>query len=164
MRLALYEPDIPQNTGALLRLAACLGAGVDIIEPCGFVLTDQRLRRTAMDYINLVDWHRHKSWPAFLAARETAPGGRLILLSTKAELRHFDLAYRPGDTLLLGRESAGVPAAVWPHCDSAVRVQLRQPARALNVVAAAAIVLGEALRQTGAFSAVGTNEDSRNDG
>ncbi len=155
MRLALYQPDIPQNTGALLRLGACLETSVDIIEPSGFVLTDQRLRRTAMDYINHVEWRRHQSWSAFLADhddREAA--GRLILLSTRGRVSHTDLAYRDDDTLLLGQESSGAPDEVWERCDTSVRVPLAPGTRSLNVVAAAAIVLAEALRQTGGFSQI----------
>ena len=154
MRLALYEPDIPQNTGALLRLGACLGTPVDVIEPCGFVLTDQRLRRAVMDYIGQVDWHRHTSWSAYLSARREKAGGRLVLLSTRGRLRHIDMSYRSDDTFLLGRESAGVPAEVWHECDSSVRVPLTAGTRSLNIVTAAAIVLAEALRQTNGFSEV----------
>ncbi len=154
MRLALYEPDIPQNTGALLRLGACLGTSVDVIEPCGFALTDQRLRRAAMDYIGQVDWHRHVSWSAYLSARQEKAGGRLVLLSTRGRLRHIDMAYRPDDTFLLGRESAGVPTQVWRDCDSSVRVPLAAGTRSLNIVTAAAIVLAEALRQTRGFAEV----------
>ena len=102
MRLALFQPDIPQNTGALLRLAGCLGLGVDLIEPAGFVLSDSRLRRAGMDYIDLVPLTRHVSWDAFLAARS----GRLVLLTTRAETSFADFAFAPSDILLLGRESA----------------------------------------------------------
>ncbi len=151
MRLALYEPDIPQNTGALLRLGACLGTPVDVIEPCGFVLTDQRLRRTVMDYIGQVDWHRHMSWSAYLSGRQEKASGRLVLLSTRGRQRHVDMSYRADDTLVLGRESAGVPTQVWRDCDKSVRVPLSGGTRSLNVVTAAAIVLAEALRQTGGF-------------
>ena len=150
MRLALYQPDIPQNTGALLRLGACLGTPVDVIEPCGFVLTDQRLRRTVMDYMAHVEWQRHATWSAFLEAQP--PNNRLVLLTTRATVPHTELAYQPDDTLVLGRESAGVPDEVHARCDASVRVPLAAGTRSLNVVTAAAIVLAEALRQTDGFS------------
>jgi tRNA (cytidine/uridine-2'-O-)-methyltransferase len=146
MRLALFEPDIPQNTGALLRLGACLGVGVDIIEPCGFLLTDRGLKRAGMDYLDLVDMRRHASWDRFLADR---PPGRLLLLTTKAALPYTGFTFEPGDTLLLGRESAGVPEAVHDAADARLVIPMRPGARALNVTQAAAIVLAEALRQTG---------------
>lgn len=144
MRLALYEPDIPQNAGALLRLGACLGVPVDIIEPCGFVLGDRRLKRAGMDYLGAVELVRHASWAAFAAARR----GRLVLLTTKADEPYHRFAFRADDTLLLGRESAGVPDAVHRASDARLRVPLRPGLRSLNVALAAAIVLGEALRQT----------------
>lgn len=146
MRLALFEPDIPQNTGALLRLGACLGVGVDIIEPCGFLLDDRRLRRAGMDYLAAVELARHASWARFLEAR---PPGRLVLLTTRGDILYHRFAFRPEDTLLLGRESAGVPEAVHEAADARVRVPLRPGARSLNVALAAAVVLGEAMRQTG---------------
>jgi tRNA (cytidine/uridine-2'-O-)-methyltransferase len=147
MRLALFQPDIPQNAGALLRLGACLGVPVDIIEPCGFVLDDRRLRRAGMDYLALAEWRRHASWDAFLAERRAA-GGRLLLLTTRGSLRYDRFAFAADDTLLLGRESAGAPEAVHRAADARLRVPLRAGARSLNVALAAAIVLGEALRQT----------------
>ncbi|HUZ72746.1 MAG TPA: tRNA (cytidine(34)-2'-O)-methyltransferase [Stellaceae bacterium] len=148
MRLALYEPDIPQNAGAILRLGACLGVAVDIIEPCGFGLDDRRLRRAGLDYAARAALARHASWEDFLAARGT---GRLILLTTAGDVAYHRFAYRGDDTLLLGRESAGVPAAVHRRADARLRVPLVPAARALNVALAAAIVLGEALRQTGSL-------------
>jgi tRNA (cytidine/uridine-2'-O-)-methyltransferase len=147
MRLALYQPDIPQNAGALLRLGACLGVGVDIIEPCGFVLSDRRLKRAGMDYLGAAEFDRHASWANFLAARR----GRLVLLTTKASLAYMGFAFRPDDTLLLGRESAGVPEEVHRAADARLRIPLRPGLRSLNVALAAAMVLGEALRQTGQF-------------
>lgn len=148
MRLALYEPDIPQNTGAILRLAACLGVAVDVIGPCGFVWDDRRLRRAGMDYLKGVDLTHHVSWQAFLGCR--GPGaGRLVLLTTKANLGHVDFMFRPDDTLILGRESEGADERVHLAADGAVCVPMRPGMRSLNVAAAAAIVLGEALRQTG---------------
>lgn len=147
MRLALYQPDIPQNTGAILRLAACLGVGVDIIEPCGFVLDDKRLRRVAMDYAERVPVMRHRSWAAFVGM--ASESRRLVLLTTRAAVTHTAFSFRRDDTLLLGRESAGVPDEVHAACADAVRVPIR--GRSLNVAAAAAIVLGEGLRQTAGF-------------
>ena len=146
MRLALFEPDIPQNTGSLLRLGACLGVGVDIIEPCGFLLTDKALRRVGMDYVELAEMHRFSSWERFQADR---PPGRLILLTTKGAQPYLEFAFRPDDTLLLGRESAGVPDAVHQAADARLLIPMQPSARALNVTQAAAMVLGEALRQTG---------------
>jgi len=150
MRIALYQPDIPQNTGTILRLAACLGLGVDIVEPCGFVLTDKRLRRAGMDYLDAVDLRRHASWEAYLAAPRA---GRRVLLTTRGETVYTDFAFRPDDTLLLGRESAGAPPEVHAAADARLRVPLRAGQRSLNVAVAAAMVAGEALRQTGGFPA-----------
>ena len=147
MRLALYEPDIPQNTGALLRLGACLGLPVDIIEPCGFLLDDKRLRRAGMDYLDRVEMTRHTSWTAYNRAR----AGRLVLLTTKGGTRYTDFAFRRGDNLLLGRESAGVPEEVHAAADAHLVIPLRPEARSLNVALAAAMVLSEALRQTESF-------------
>jgi tRNA (cytidine/uridine-2'-O-)-methyltransferase len=147
MRLALYEPDIPQNTGALLRLGACLGVAVDIIEPCGFLLGDRRLKRAGMDYLNAVELRRHDSWTAFAAARR----GRLVLLTTQASLAYHRFGFRADDTLLLGRETAGVPETVHRAADARLVIPLRRGLRSLNVALAAAMVLGEALRQLEAF-------------
>jgi tRNA (cytidine/uridine-2'-O-)-methyltransferase len=147
MRLALYEPDIPQNAGALLRLGACLGIPVDIIEPTGFVLGDRRLKRAGMDYLDLAEFTRHASWARFLDQRR----GRLVLLTTKATLPYHRFVFRSDDILLLGRESAGVPDAVHDTVDARLRIPLRPGARSLNVALAAAMVLGEALRQSEQF-------------
>lgn len=144
MRLALYEPDIPQNAGAILRLGACFGVAVDIIEPCGFVLDDRRLKRAAMDYFAHVTIVRHASWGSF---RESRPG-RLVLLSTKARLPYHRFAFARDDVLLLGRETAGVPPEVAEAVDASVLIPMRPGLRSLNVALAAAMVLGEALRQT----------------
>jgi tRNA (cytidine/uridine-2'-O-)-methyltransferase len=146
MRLALFEPDIPQNAGALLRLGACLGVGVDIIEPCGFLMDDRRLKRAGMDYLDHADWVRHPSWQRF---HEANAGRRLLLLTTKGEAAYHEFAYRAGDTLLLGRESAGAPDFVHAAVAARLKVPMAAGARSLNVALAAAIVLGEALRQTG---------------
>ena len=151
MRLALFEPDIPQNLGAFIRLAACMGAPLDIIEPCGFPLDDKRIRRAAMDYYDLARIVRHDSWDAF--QRERTPG-RLVLLTTSGAQRFPDVAFRTDDTLLLGRESAGVPEAVHDAADLRLRIPLQAAARSLNVALAAAMVLSEALRQTSGFDAL----------
>lgn len=150
MRLVLYEPDIPQNTGAMMRLAACLGVPLELVEPCGFVLSDRRLRRVGMDYLDHVRLARHSSYAAFEAWRRTAlPGARLLLLTTKGEAIYTDFAYRPDDLLMVGREAAGVPEAVHAGADARLRIPLARELRSLNVALAAAMVLGEALRQTG---------------
>ncbi len=148
VRLALFEPDIAANTGAILRLSACLGVGVDVIEPCGFVWSAPKLRRAGMDYLDRVDLVRHASWQRYQGA---AAGRRLVLLSTTADTPLPRFAFRAGDTLLLGRESAGVPDDVRAACPADVRVPLRAGERSLNVALAAALVLGEALRQLDAF-------------
>jgi tRNA (cytidine/uridine-2'-O-)-methyltransferase len=143
VRLALYEPDIPQNAGSLMRLGACLGVGIDIIEPCGFLLSDRNLRRAGMDYLSHADIRRHSSWSGF---REGF-AGRLILLTTGGQA-YTDFAFAPGDTLLVGRESAGVPEMVHRSADARLVIPLLSGMRSLNVAQAAAMVLGEALRQT----------------
>jgi len=148
IRLALYEPDIPQNAGALLRLGACLGVPVDIIEPCGFVLGERRFRRAAMDYLDAALWRRHSSWAAFLGA---PPPGRLVLLTTAGAERYDRFRFAPGDTILVGRESAGVPPEVHEAAAARLRIPMRPRARSLNVALAAALAVGEALRQLGGF-------------
>ena len=147
MKLALYEPDIPQNTGTLLRLAACLSTPVSVIEPCGFVLSDRRLRRAGMDYLDIVELTRHESWEAFLAQTT----GRLLLLTTQGETAFTRFAYQTDDTLLLGRESAGVPEHVHDAVDARIVIPMASGARSLNVAIAGAMALGEALRQTDGF-------------
>lgn len=150
MRIALFQPDIPQNTGAILRLGACLGVGVDVIEPCGFVWSDRHLRRSGMDYLDLASVVRHASWDAFLAARGGTQG-RLLLLTTataSASAPLWGFRFAPADTLLLGRESTGVTDAVRAASDVALRIPMRAGARSLNVALAAALAIGEALRQT----------------
>lgn len=150
MRIALFEPDIPQNLGAFIRLSACLGVGLDIIEPCGFPFDDRRIRRAAMDYYDLASLVRYASWQAF---RRIRPVGRLILLTTAGDTTFPDLAFRPDDILLLGRESAGVPAEVHAAADVRLRIPLKPGARSLNVALAASMVVSEALRQTRGFHA-----------
>ncbi len=149
MRLALYEPDIPQNCGALLRLGACLGVGVDIIEPCGFLFSDKGLKRAGMDYLTEADYARHTSWTAYRAAKGP---GRIVLLTSKAQIAFTDFAFAPDDTILLGRESAGVPDAVHEAVDARLRIPMRAGMRSINVAQAGAMVLGEALRQTNLFA------------
>jgi tRNA (cytidine/uridine-2'-O-)-methyltransferase len=148
MRLALYEPDIPQNVGAMLRLGACLGVPIDVIEPCGFAFDMRRLRRVALDYIDHAEIARHTSWNAYRAA---GIPGRLVLLTTAGAMRHVDFAFRADDTLMVGRESVGAPERVHEAADARLRVPIRPGLRSLNVAAAAAIVLGEALRQINGF-------------
>jgi tRNA (cytidine/uridine-2'-O-)-methyltransferase len=151
LRLALFEPDIPQNTGTLIRLAACFDVPVDLVEPCGFLFDDRRLRRALLDYAALATIRRHESWAAFAADR--APASRIVLLTTSGDVPLYDFSFAPGDTLLLGRESAGVPAFVHEAAAARVRIPLRHGARSLNVAVAGAIALSEALRQTGQFAA-----------
>lgn len=148
MRLALYQPDIPQNTGAILRLAACFGLPVDVIEPCGFVFDDRRMRRAGMDYLEHVELQRHRSWEAYQSAR-VGKAGRLILLTTRGAVPHVEVRFEATDSLLLGRESAGVPDEVHAAADLRVRIPMRPGLRSLNVAMAAAIVAGEAMRQLG---------------
>ncbi len=148
MRIALFEPDIPQNAGTILRLAACLGVGVDLIEPLGFALTDARMRRAGLDYWEHAALARHASFAAFLAARHP---GRLVLFTTRGAAPYTDFAFRPSDVLLFGRESSGVTGDVRAAADAALRIPLLAGRRSLNVAVAAAMALGEALRQTGGF-------------
>jgi len=150
-RLALYQPDIPQNTGTILRLAACLGVPVDIIEPAGFDVSDRNFRRAGLDYLDRVEITRHRSWRAFQEWR-TAGGHRLVLATTKSALPYTDFTFTCDDILLLGRESAGVAAEVHEAADARVNVPMQPGSRSLNVAVAGAMILGEALRQTGAFS------------
>jgi tRNA (cytidine/uridine-2'-O-)-methyltransferase len=148
MRLALYEPDIPQNAGALIRLGACLGVAIHIIEPCGFLFSDRHLKRAGMDYFQSAQVIRHSSWAEFLKAKEE---GRILLLSSKADAAYTDFAFRADDFLLLGRESAGIPQEVHDMADARLTIPMRPGLRSLNVAQAGAMVLGEALRQTGGF-------------
>jgi tRNA (cytidine/uridine-2'-O-)-methyltransferase len=148
--LALYQPDIPQNTGTLLRLCACLGVPASIIEPAGFPVSDRHFRRAGMDYLDQVAIARHISFAAFEAWR-ASQGARLVLLTTRAQLAHTAFAFRDGDILLLGRESAGVPDSVHETADATIRIPMQPRLRSLNVAVAGAMVLGEALRQLGAF-------------
>ena len=144
MRLAAYQPDIAPNLGALIRLGACFGAPIDVIEPCGFPFSLKTVRRAAMDYAEHAEIVRHDSWAAFQADR---PPGRLILMTTQAAAELWSFAFEPNDSLLLGRESAGAPEEVHAAADARLCIPLRPGARSLNVVTAAAIALGEAERQ-----------------
>lgn len=151
MRLALYQPDIPQNTGTLLRLGACLGVAVDVIGPAGFDLSERSLKRSGLDYLDDVELHRHVSFAAFDDWRR-GKGLRLVLLSTAAKQAYTELSYRTDDILLLGRESAGVPDCVREIADETVLIPMRTGLRSINVALSGAMVLGEALRQTGGFA------------
>jgi tRNA (cytidine/uridine-2'-O-)-methyltransferase len=148
MRIALYEPDIPQNTGTILRLAACLGVEAHIIEPSGFPTSDRAFRRAGMDYLDQVAIVRHASWAAFGHWRKDA-GSRLVLFTTRASVSYLDHAFLPQDVLLFGRESSGVPNEVHNAADARLVVPMRAGLRSLNVAVVAAMAVGEALRQTG---------------
>jgi len=150
MRIALYEPDIPQNTGTILRLCACLGLEAHIIEPAGFPVTDRAFRRAGMDYLDRVAITRHGSFQAFEDWRR-AEQIKLVLLTTAAETSYLDHAFRTDQVLLVGRESAGVPEAVRAAADIRLRIPIAEGLRSLNVAMAVALVAGEALRQTGGF-------------
>lgn len=147
LRLVLYQPDIPQNTGAAIRAAACFGASLEIIEPCGFPLDAKALRRVAMDYGALAEPRAHRSWNAF--CETTVAGGRLILLTTGGDASLWDFAFQPGDILLLGRESAGVPEDVHAAAQARLHIPMAEGARSLNVATSGAIALAEARRQLG---------------
>ena len=147
MRLSLFQPDIPQNLGAAIRLVACLGVGLDVIEPCAFPISDRNLKRAALDYGPQAALSRHGSWTEFLAAPERAQG-RLVLFTTRATLSYTRFAYHLGDTLLFGSESAGVPDFVHEACDHRLVIPIMPGTRSLNLVTACAMALGEALRQT----------------
>ncbi|MEZ5895118.1 MAG: TrmH family RNA methyltransferase [Parvularculaceae bacterium] len=146
MRLVLYQPEIAQNAGAAIRVAACFGAGIDIIEPCGFPADAKGLKRVALDYGALAPPVLHPGWTAF-AASPARRAGRLILLTTRAETSIWEFAFRPGDLIMTGQESAGAPDEVRAACDAAVRIPIAPEARSLNLATAAAIALAEATRQ-----------------
>lgn len=150
MRLALYQPDIPQNLGAALRLCACLGVGLDVIEPCGFPLTDTAMKRAALDYGEKASVLRHASLAAFRSAPERQ-GGRLVLIETDGAVSFQDFSFSTGDTLILGRESAGSPGELYGAAQASVRIPMVRGLRSLNVINAGAVVLSEAMRQTGAW-------------
>lgn len=146
LRLALIHPEIPQNAGAMMRLCACLGVAMDIVEPCGFVLDDRRLRRAGMDYLEGLALTRHVSWAAFQSAR---PAGRLLLLTTRGSEPYHRVAFRPGDCLAVGSEGGGAPEAVHEAAALRLVIPMRAGMRSLNVALAAAMVLGEAVCQLG---------------
>jgi tRNA (cytidine/uridine-2'-O-)-methyltransferase len=148
LRIALYQPDIPGNTGAILRLAACLDLAVDIILPAGFDISDRNLKRSAMDYINAVSITRHDNWEAFDAWR-TSEGRRLVLATTKAAQPYLTFGFEDGDILLFGRESAGVPDAVHETCEGRILIPMANGMRSLNISVSVAMITGEAIRQVG---------------
>ena len=145
MRIALFEPEIAGNVGAVLRLGACMGTPVDLIEPMGFVWDDRRVRRTAMDYIDHVEITRHASFDAFRAG---IGASRLVLFTTKSSASIYDFSFASDDILLFGKESAGVPVTVADACQARVRIPMRPQVRSMNLASSAALALGEALRQT----------------
>lgn len=145
LRLALYQPDIAPNVGAIIRLGACMATPVDVIEPCGFAFSLHAVRRQVMDYGDVADVERHRSWELFLQDRKP---GRLVALTTRAKGVVWDFDFRDGDTLLLGQESSGLPASVHAMVDAAVRIPMAEGTRSLNIAIAAGMVLGEAVRQT----------------
>ncbi len=147
IRLALYQPDIPGNTGTILRLAACLGFAVDIIEPAGFDISDRNLKRAGMDYLAAAALTRHVNWEHFEKWR-VGTRRRLILATTKASQRYTDFAFRPDDILLFGRESAGVPDHVHEHADGRILIPMVEGQRSINLALSAAMIAGEAMRQT----------------
>lgn len=153
MRLALYQPDIPQNTGTLLRLGACLNLEVDIIEPCGFLFNEKAMRRAGMDYLEFAKCRRHNSWQDFLQYRKEHPEeyGRLVLMTTHAESSFIDFQFQENDIILMGRESAGVPQSVHETADARLLIPMNPPARSINMAVSAAMAITEALRQTNLF-------------
>lgn len=150
MRLALYQPEIPQNTGTLMRLGACLGVPLDIIEPCGFVWNDQKLRRAGMDYIEMANVTRHLSWEKFRQV-QTHQSSRIILLDAHTKVSFLEFSFYPSDVLLLGQESSGVPSIVANQVQASVTIPMIKGCRSLNMAISAAMVLTEALRQTNQF-------------
>lgn len=153
MRLALFQPDIPQNTGTLLRLGACLDLPIDIIEPCGFMFNEKAMRRAGMDYLDMVSYRRHDSWEDFLKYRAEHPDeyGRIVLLTTRASEPYTDFEFCKNDIILMGRESAGVPPSVHNIADARLLIPMNKNARSINVALSAVMVVGEALRQTNSF-------------
>jgi tRNA (cytidine/uridine-2'-O-)-methyltransferase len=151
MQIALFQPDIPQNTGTILRLCACLGVAAHIIEPAGFPVSDRHFRRAGMDYLDEVTITRHDSWSRFEQWRHQG-SYRLILFTTKAAGSYLDHRFGAADVLLFGRESAGVPDEVFAAADARLVIPIKPSLRSLNVAMAAAMAVGEALRQTGSVS------------
>ena len=151
MRIALYQPDIPQNTGTILRLAACFNLPVDIIEPCGFVWNDKQMRRAGMDYLNNVDVVRHMAWETFIQAY---PNKRLVLMTTHGSVPHTEFCFDKDDILLFGRESAGVPQQVHEYVKHKIRIPMQPNERSLNLAMSCAIAVSEAMRQTNLFDSL----------
>ena len=156
MRLALFQPDIPQNTGTLMRLGASLDVALDIIEPCGFIFNEKAMKRAGMDYLNMVEYRRHASWQDFLEYRKEHPDeyGRIVLLTTHASEPYTNFNFKPNDIILMGRESAGVPESVHKIVDSRLIIPMNEKARSINVAISAVMVLGEALKQTNLFPCI----------
>ena len=156
MRLALFQPDIPQNTGTLLRLGACLDIELDIIEPCGFIFSERTLKRAGLDYLDMVRYRRHHSWEHFLQYRAEHPEeyGRIVLLTTHASEPYYNFEFRPNDIILMGRESAGVPEEVHQTADARLLIPMNHNARSINVAVSAVMVVGECLRQVNGFPAM----------
>lgn len=148
MKIALFQPDIPQNTGTIIRLGACLDVPIDIIEPCGFVFDNRKLKRAGMDYIDKAKIQKFASWEDFFNFKKDVEKSRIVLLSTKSSNKYIDFQFQKNDTLLLGRESKGVPENVHNQVDSRVLIPMNKNFRSINVAVSGAIVLGEALRQT----------------
>ncbi len=144
INLALYKPEIPQNTGAAMRLTACMGMTLDIIEPTGFVWDDAKIRRSAMDYIDFTNIRKHSNWESF---RTTYADRRIILLTTKSDQSYLDFTFQPGDILLAGQESAGAPPFVHEGCDDRITIKMAAGPRSMNVINACSMIVGEALRQ-----------------
>ena len=147
MRIALYQPDIPQNTGNIFRLGACLGVSVDIIEPTGFVFDDKKFKRSSMDYMNYLDYKRHDDWDHFYKWIQKKKF-RLILMTTKSNKSLYNFEFRPSDILLFGRESAGVPENIHKIVDHRLTIPMKDGVRSINLSSSVALVLGEGLRQT----------------
>ena len=150
MRIALYQPDIPQNSGNILRLGACLGVSIDIIEPTGYVFDDKRFKRSSMDYINHIDYKRHIDWKAFFNWSKKN-NFRLILLTTKVDKKYYDYNFKNNDILIFGRESAGVSKIVHSNVDEQITIPMKKGMRSINVSSAVALVVGEACRQLRLF-------------
>ena len=152
----MFQPDIPQNTGTLLRLGACLDIELDIIEPCGFIFSERTLKRAGMDYLDMVRYRRHHSWEHFLQYRAEHPEeyGRIVLLTTHASEPYYNFEFRPNDIILMGRESAGVPEGVHQTADARLLIPMNHNARSINVAVSAVMVVGECLRQVNGFPAM----------
>ena len=146
--LVLFQPDIPQNLGALIRLSACLGAPLHIVEPCGFPLDDKRIRKAGMDYIDLANYQRHASWDHFVSHAKQNQG-RLVLMTTKGSSPYTQHTFNSSDYIIMGRESAGVPENVHAQANARILIPMQTGARSLNIATSAAMVLGEAQRQLG---------------